>query len=99
MSVDDESCFALPSGLLYLHIQWNIIFPLTGVNGTISNGFCAFIIDKLPTLRVDFGRLGLHEAGGGRWYTLEFSPLATVDDIRALVKIAVAALQKTGTAK
>jgi hypothetical protein len=75
---------ALPSGLTFLEWEGRRVYPVGGCSGGTSSLLISYIVQTLPSdaaMGRDFGRKGLHEEAGGRWYAVEFSCLDSVDQI------------------
>ncbi len=72
---------AIPAVEKYSHpkLKWlspdgdQFMFPLYGTSGSLTSTVVSVLIDKPLFDGSDFGRHGLHERNGGRWYVIEFS--------------------------
>jgi hypothetical protein len=69
---DNASRLRLPTNLQFLRLDGRLIFETFGVSGGIASSLMAVIVDKFPNPGYDFGRHGLHEEDGGRWYVIEW---------------------------
>ena len=60
-------------GLYWYDVGGQTLFPCFSADGGLSSSYMAILIKTPPEGAVDFGKPGLHDENGGKWFCLSFT--------------------------